>query len=405
MAEGHAIYLDHNATSPVHPEVADAVMPYLSGCYGNPSAPYGAGREAKEKVRLARTHVAELLGCAPDEVVFTSGGTESNNLALKGAFFARADPRRRHIVTSAVEHPSVRETCAWLAAHGGEVSTVPVDGTGRVDPEAVRESVRDDTLLITVMHANNEVGTVQPVRTIAEIAREKGVLFHVDGVQASGRIPVDVKALGCDFYSLSAHKFGGLKGVGALYVRDGAPIEWVQQGGYQEGGTRAGTENVPGIVALGKAAEVARRDLEPNMAHARQLSAVFESLTATQPLTRLNGHPTERIPNTVNLCCLYADAMNVVLSLSMAGIYVGTGSACASHTQEPSRVLRAMGLSETAAYCSLRISTGPENTLEEARLATEKIRDTVERIRLVTAPEDIGVCDENCPCFFDEGKR
>jgi cysteine desulfurase len=405
MTENEHIYLDHNATSPVHPEVAEEVMPFLSHGYGNPSAPYAAGREARERVQTARVQTARLLGCAPGEVAFTSGGTESNNLAIKGTFFARRDKGRKHIVTSAVEHPSVRETCAWLAGNGCEVTVVPVDHAGRVEPDNVEAALRPDTFLVSVMHANNEVGTLQPVTAIAELAHQRGITFHVDGVQAAGRIPVDVKELGCDLCSLSAHKFGGIKGTGALYVREGFQVEWVQQGGHQEGGVRAGTENVPGIVALGKAAEVALRDLNRNMAHAGELAAVFEELTSSQALTRLNGHHIERIPNTVNLCCLYADAMNVVLTLSITGLYIGTGSACASHTQEPSRVLRAMGLSEMAAYCSIRISTGPENTMEEAQRASQKLSETVEQLRLVTAPEDIGICDENCPCFFEEGKR
>lgn len=405
MSEDEPIYLDHNATSPVQPEVAEELLPFLYGGYGNPSAPYAAGRVAREHVQAAREQTASLLGCTPGEVVFTSGGTESNNLAIKGTFFAQRDRGRKHIVTSGVEHPSVRETCAWLVGRGCELTVVPVDGTGRVAPDDIKAALRPDTFLVTVMHANNEVGTLQPVKAIADLACQRGISFHVDGVQAAGRIPVNVKEIGCDLYSVSAHKFGGLKGTGALYVRDRARLEWIQQGGYQEGGARAGTENVLGIMALGKAAEVALRGLDDNTKRAIEMTRVLEELTRTQPLTRLNGHHTERIPNTVNLCCLYADAMNVVLSLSVGGIYVGTGSACASHTQEPSRVLRAMGLSETAAYCSVRISTGPENTLEQAHRAADKIRETVEQLRLVTAPEEIGICDENCPCFFGGGKR
>ena len=403
-AGGEGIYLDHNATAPVHPEVAEAVRPFLVGRWGNPSAPYAMGRQAREYVAIARSQVAALLGCEARQIVFTSGGTESNNLALKGAFFAHRDARRRRIVTSAVEHPSVLETCAWLGAHGAEGVVLPVDGRGRVDPDDARAAVDDGTLLVSVMHANNEVGTIQPVAELAEAAHARGALFHVDGVQAAGRIPVDVAAIGCDFYSISGHKFGAVKGVGALYARDARLLEWTQQGGHQEGGLRAGTENVPGIVALGKAAEVARRDLARNAAHALALRAVFEELAAGMPLTRINGHGAERLPNTTNLCCLYADAMNVVLALSMAGVYVGTGSACASQSQTPSRVLRAMGLSEMAAFCSIRISTGPENTLDECRRAAAKIRETVEQIRLVTAPEDIGTCDEDCPCFLDAAR-
>jgi cysteine desulfurase len=400
-----SIYLDYNATSPVHPEAAEAVLPLLHGGFGNPSAPYAAGREARERIQAARAQVARLIGGSPEEIVFTGGGTEADNLAIKGVFYNGFSGGKRHIVTSAVEHPAVLEPCRWLAQHGAELTVVPVDGTGRVDPQEVAAALRRDTCIVSIMHANNETGTLQPVAEIGRMCRERGISFHVDGIQAAGKIPVDVGRIGCDLYSLSAHKFGGLKGVGALYVRKGVSLDWMQQGGHQEGGLRAGTENVPGIVAMGKAAEVAHRDLERNIAHGMSLRPIFEELTHKMPVTRLNGHATERLPNTVNLCCLYADAMNVVLSLSLMRIYVGTGSACASHRQEPSQVLRAMGLSDMAGFCSIRISTGPATTLEQARHAAAKIAETVERIRLVTAPEDIGICDENCPCFFEEGKR
>ena len=399
------IYLDRNATGPVHPEVAEAVRPLLDGRFGNPSAPYAAAREAREIVKLARSRVGALLGCGPGDVVFTGGGTESNNLAIKGAFFGPHDPVRRSIVTTAVEHPSVRESCRWLGRYAdAPVAIVPVDRSGRVDPAKIAEVLGDDTLMVSVMHANNETGVLQPVAEIAKIAHDCGALMHVDGVQAAGKIPVDVTVIDCDFYSISAHKFGGLKGAGALYARDRTPLARIQSGGHQENGLRAGTENVPGIVALGKAAEIAARDLEKNREKLFALRQVFDRLTERIPMTRLNGGAAERLPNTTNLCCLYADAMSVVLALSAAGIYVGTGSACASHTQEPSRVLRAMGLSELAAYCSIRISIGPELPVEDAEFAAGEIVETVKRIRLVTAPEEIGTCDENCPCFVEDGR-
>jgi len=400
--EQREIYLDRNASGPVHPEVAAAVAPFLSGCFGNPSALYALGQQAHEAVAAARRQTAGLLRCAPSQVVFTSGGTEANNLAVKGAYFARRCDSKRHVILSAVEHPSVLETCRWLETQGAEVTVAPVDSAGRVEVEAVEAALKPETLLVAVMHANNETGSTQPVARIAQAARSRGALFHVDGVQAAGRLPIDVEAVGCDSYSISGHKFGGLKGAGALYVRDRSSIQWTQQGGHQEQGGRAGTENVPGIVALGKAAEVAVRDLEANTAASLGTRAVFDELAHRLPLTRLNGHRAERLPNTVNLCCLYADAMSVVLALSAMGIYVGTGSACASHTQEPSRVLRAMGLSDTAAFCSIRISTGPELTPEDARRAADAIAEVVERVRLVAAPEEIGACDEDCPCFTRE---
>ncbi len=396
------IYLDRNATGPVHPEVAEAVRPFLAGHFGNPSAPYAAARQARQHVKQARARVAALLGCDPDAVLFTGGGTESNNLALKGSFLARAPSDRRRIVTTSIEHPSVRESCLWLERYlGTQVTFVPVRRTGQVDPREIEAAMGPDVLVVSVMHANNETGVLQPVNEIAEIAHRCGALFHVDGVQAAGKVPVDVTGLDCDFYSISAHKFGGLKGVGALYVRDRNALAELQSGGHQEGGLRAGTENVPGIVSLGKAAEVARNSLEENREKCRALRAVFDSLTERIPMTRLNGAGVERLPNTTNLCCLYADAMSIVLALSVEGIYVGTGSACASHTQAPSRVLRAMGLSELAAYCSIRISVGPDLDLDDAEFAADAIVETVKRIRLVTAPEDIGTCDEDCPCFLE----
>ena len=396
------IYLDWNATSPVHPEAAEAVMPFLRGEYGNPSAPYAPGRAARERIEAARAQTAALIGAAPEEIVFTSGGTESNNLAIKGACAAqgKSPSRMRGIVTSAVEHPSVIETCRWLARQGCELTVVPVDGAGRVDSRDIEAALRPDATLVSIMHANNETGTIEPVQEISRLCRERGILFHVDGVQAAGKIGVDVKQLGCDLYSISAHKFGGLKGAGALYVRKGVAIERTQQGGRQEGDLRAGTENVPGIIALGQAAEVARRDLERNSRHYAEVMRPFGDLVRRLPAARLNGHPTDRLPNTVNLCCLYANAVNVVLSLSLMGVYVGTGSACSSRRQEPSRVLRAMGLSETAALCSIRISAGPATTLDEAERAAGLIAETVERIRRVNGPESIGRCAADCPCFF-----
>lgn len=399
MPEPRRIYLDHNATAPVHPEVAEALQPFLTGRYGNPSAPYLAGQEVKRDVSAARHAVKDLIGCVSGSLVFTSGGTEANNLAMKGAFFADNGRPKGHVVVSAIEHPCVRETAAWLKRQGVAVTTVPATRQGQVQVERIAEVLRADTFLVAVMHANNETGVLQPIEAVASLTRDAGVLLHVDGVQAAGKLPVDVEALGCDSYSISGHKFGALKGIGALYVRDLSALEWIQQGGHQEGGFRGGTENVPGIVSMGKAAEVALRDLERNTAHCRAVRDVFDGLAVDLPMTRLNGHPDARLPNTTNLCCLYADAMSICMALSIEGVFVGTGSACASHTQEPSHVLRAMGLSDQAAYCSIRISGGPSVSLEDAEFAAERIRQAVETIRLVTAPEDIGTCGDDCPCF------
>ncbi len=393
------IYLDYNATAPVRPEVTEALGPMLSEFFGNPSAPYALGQQARGVLDAAREHVAHLAGCNPDCIVFTSGGTEASNLALRGAFSHAAGQGRSHMVVSAVEHPCVWETAAWLHSRGADLTVVPVDRLGRVDPDAVAAAIRPDTLLVSLMHANNETGVVQPVEQVARLCRRRGVLFHVDGVQAVGKIAVSVEDVGCDFYGLSAHKFGGLKGAGALVVRDRSVLEWIQQGGHQEGGLRAGTENVPGIFAMGKAAQIAHRDLETNQAANLAVRDVFDRLAQRIPMARINGHRAARLPNTVSICLLHADAMSVSLALSVEGIYVGTGSACASHSKKPSRVLTAMGLSDTAAHCTVRLSWGPDLGLGVAHRAAERVRETVEKIKLVTAPEDVGGCDEDCSCF------
>jgi len=401
------IYLDHNATSPLHPEVADAVRSLLDGCFGNPSAPYAVGQAARGRLVEARGQVAQLLAAVPEQIVLTGGGTEANNMAISGAFFGRRETARRHLVLTAIEHPCVAETCAWLArVHGAEVTVVGVDPDGRVSPDDIEAAIRPETLLVTVMHANNETGVIQPVEEIGRRLAGRDLRFHVDGVQAAGRIPAEVQAIGCDSYAISAHKFGGLKGAGALFLRSRQGVDAILRGGHQERGLRAGTENVVGLAAMGVAAGVARRDLARNAEHCLALRRVFDGLTAIIPRSWRNGHPELRLPNTLNLCCYQADAMSVVLALSSAGVSLGTGSACASdtHGQEPSRVLTAMGLGTQAAFCSIRISVGPENTLEEARTAAALITEVVERVRLVTMPEDIGTCDENCPCFLEAAK-
>ena len=395
------IYLDYNSTAPVHPEVLDAVMPVFSETYGNPSTLHQIGQRARTAVEQARRQTAALLSCEPNEIVFTSGGTESNNLALLGACYANGVGNKKHIITTTIEHPSIHQTCRWLEKHGYRITFVSVDHRGVVDVDQLAAALDSETVLVSVLHANNETGTIQPIRQIAEFTGKHGVLFHVDGVQAAGKIPVDVRSLGCDLYSISAHKFGGLKGAGALYIRQGVDIERICHGGNQEAGRRAGTLNVPGIVALGKAAEVALRDLETNRTAWRACRSIFDDLPGKLPLTRLNGHRSERLPNTTNLCFLYADGTSTVLALSVIGICAGTGSACTSDRQEPSAVLKAMGLSDFAAFCSIRISFGPSLSADQAEYACSKIAQTVERIRTIIAPEDIGVCDESCPCFFE----
>ncbi len=394
------IYLDHNATTPVHPEVAAAVRPFVSGFFGNPSTLYTPAQRVRNSLEHARSQVAALLGCASKQIVFTSGGTEANNLAVKGAFFKNRTAQRRRIVVSAIEHPSVLASCRWLAEYAGaQVTVVPPEPAGRVEVQAFAAAFGADVCLACLMHANNETGVLQPVRELANIARDCGIWFHVDGVQAAGKIPVSVEKLGCDSYAISGHKFGALKGAGALYFRSARSLAPILSGGHQEAGLRPGTENVPGIVALGCAAEIAARDMESNRRKCTELREIFETIAQRLPMTRINGRRAPRLPNTVSLCCLYADALSVVMGLNMQGIFVGAGAACAAHTREPSHVLLAMGLSPRAAHCTLRISFGPELKADAAAVAADRIIETVTRVRTVTAPGKIGACDENCPCF------
>ena len=312
-----SVYLDHNATAPVHPEVTQALISVLEDIHGNPSAPYALGVDAKRVLARARENASILLGTRRKEVFFTSGGTEANNLALNGVFFARRDVKRPHLILSSIEHPSVAATCQWLAdRHGAELTVIDVPSTGVINPADVVNALRPETVLVTVMHANNETGAIQPVEIIGHFLEGVGVHFHVDGVQAAGRVPVDVQAIACDSYSVSAHKFGGLKGCGALILREGGKVEAILRGGHQEKGLRAGTENVPGIAAMGKAAEIAARDLQKNRTHCLRMRAVFDALAVRLPDCSINGDKTLRLPNTTNLLCRDADAMSIVMALS-----------------------------------------------------------------------------------------
>jgi len=357
-------------------------------------------------VEKARARVARLIGASPEEIVFTSGGTESDNLALFGTAFDRRFPTsvgesRGHIITSQIEHPAVLQSCRHLEELGYRVTYLPVDRTGRIAPEAVAEAIAEDTLLISIMFANNELGTLQPIREIGETARAQGIPFHVDAVQALGKVPLNLKELPVDMLSLSAHKIYGPKGIGALYVRSGLEVSPVGRGGHQERGLRPGTENVPGIVGFGKACELAARDWERNQKHLWALRERLLRVREELPAVRLNGHPTQTVPSTVNLCFMYVDGLTLQLNLSERGIYIATGSACTSGSLEPSHVLKALGLSDQAAFSSVRFTLGKDNTVEEMDYVVEQVKEVVEMLRLVTAPEDIGKCDENCPCLWE----
>ncbi len=375
------IYLDHNATTPVHPEVFEAMVPYLKDEWGNPSSIHWAAREPKKAIDSAREKVAALLGCEANEIVFTSCGSESNNFAIKGV----ADALRgkgNHIITTSVEHPSVLNTCKFMEREGWEVTFLPVDPYGMIDLDQLRDSITDKTILVSIMFANNETGTIFPVEEIGKITREKGVLFHCDAVQAVGKVPIDVKRLNIDLLSLSGHKLYAPKGVGALYVRRGVRITPLIHGGHQERNRRAGTENVAGIVALGKACEIAMRDMDEEVAHITRLRDKLEKgIMERIEHVKLNGHPTKRLPTTLNVSFMYIEGESILLNLDMKGVAASSGSACTSGSLEPSHVLMAMGVPPEIAHGSVRFSLGRDNTDEDIDYVLEILPPIVERLR------------------------
>jgi cysteine desulfurase len=373
------VYLDHNASTPVHPEVLEAMLPYFSDRYGNPSSIHGFGRDAREGLDGARERVAHFLGVGKEEIVFTSGGTESDNMAIKGIAAARG---RGHLVTSAVEHHAVLRTCEALEKLGFTVTVVPVDGYGMVDPDAVRRALRPDTILVSIMHANSEVGTIQPAGEIGRITGERGIPFHVDGVQTFGKIPVNLDALGIDLFSFSSHKIYGPKGAAGLYIRKGTKMASVQHGGEHERRRRAGTENVPGIVGLGKAVEVRARDMAAEEGRVRALrDRLWEGLSARVPEVRLNGHPTERLPGTCNVCFRNVESESIVLGLDLKGIGVSAGSACTSGNVEPSHVLVAMGVPLDWAMGTVRCSLGRSTTAEDIDYVVDSVEPLAGKLR------------------------
>jgi len=379
------VYLDHNATTPVRREVLEAMLPLFREEFGNPSSAHACGGAPRVRREEARARVAALLGCCPVEVVFTSGGTESDNHAIKGAAFALRE-RGAHIVTSRVEHHAVLHACRWLQQRlGFSVTYLGVDPAGRVDPEAVREAITPSTVLVTIMAANNESGSVNPVAAIGRVCRERGVLFHTDAVQAVGKIPTPVADWGVDLLSISAHKLYGPKGTGALYIREGVAIDPLLHGGGHEIGRRAGTEHTSGIVGLGKAAELARLEMA---GEAAQLTALRDELwrriEAQIPDVRLNGHPTERLPNTLNVSFPRLEAESALMLLDREGFAVSTGSACSSEDQEASHVLTAMGLSPIEARGAIRFSLGRDNSPADIDRLMEHLPGIVGRLRAMS---------------------
>ena len=373
------VYLDHNASTPVHPEVLEAMLPYFSDRFGNPSSVHGFGREARDGLDTARERIASFLRVGKEEIVFTSGGTESDNLAVKGLAAAR---RQGHVITSAIEHHAVLRSCQALEQQGFAVTYLPVDGAGRVDPDDVRRALRPDTVVISVMHANSEVGTIQPIREIGHIARERDIPFHVDAVQTFGKLPIDLDGCGIDLLSFSGHKIYGPKGVAGLYIRRGTKMASIQHGGEHERRRRAGTENVPAIVGLGKAVEVRARDMEAEEVRVAALrDRLWEGIQARVPEVRLNGHPTERLPGTCNLCFRRVESESIVLGLDLKGIGVSAGSACTSGNVEPSYVLVAMGVTLDWAMGAVRCSLGRTTTAEDIDYVVETVEPLIAKLR------------------------
>lgn len=379
--EKRQVYLDNAATTPPHPEVVAAMRQVLEVSFGNPSSIHAFGREAKKHLENARVQVGSLISAHPEEIIFTGGGTEADNLAITGiAHFNRS--RGNHIITSAIEHHAVLDTCQELKKNGFDVTFLPVDQDGLVDPEDLKKAIRKETILISIMYANNEIGTIEPVEEISRVAREHGVIFHTDAVQAVGHIPINAEHLGVDLLSLSAHKLYGPKGAGALYVRRGIRILPLLYGGGQESKYRPGTENLPGIVGLGKAAELAVRELSARSAIIRQLrDYLLKGIMERIPNVKLNGHPARRLPQNVHCSFENVDGGSLLMSLDLQGIAASAGSACSSGALQPSHVLQAIGLPPALASGSLRMTLGRTTTAGDLDYCLDTLEKVVARLR------------------------
>ncbi|MCX9014796.1 MAG: cysteine desulfurase NifS [Candidatus Methanoperedens sp.] len=377
-----SIYLDHSSTTQVKPEVAEAMYPYFSGKYGNPSSLYAIGREAKKAMEEARQKVADLIGAKKEEIFFTGSGTESDNLAIKGIAYKNRG-KGAHIITSSIEHHAVLNTCKYLEKQGFDVTYIPVSREGLVNPDDVEKAVTDKTILISIMHANNEIGTLQPIREIGKLAKKNKIPFHTDAVQTAGKIPVNVDELNADLLSLSAHKIYGPKGVGALYIRKGTILEPMLHGGGHERNIRPGTENVPGIVGFGKAAELAREHLPEEEKLAELRDSLIRGILEIED-SYLNGHPKERLPNNANFRFSFIEGESMVLTLDMNGIAASTGSACSSTSLEPSHVLMALGLKPEEAHGSLRLTLGTGNTQEDVDYVVSVLPGIVGKLRMMS---------------------
>jgi len=401
------VYFDHAATTPVHPKVAEAMYLYLTEQYGNPSSFHAPGRTVRRAVEEAREKVASAIHARPDEITFTSGGTEAANMAILGA--ARANRSKgNHIITSAVEHNASLDPCKALEREGFQLTVLPVDRYGMVDVEQVREAITGQTILISVIHAQNEVGTIQPVEAIGALARERGILFHSDAAQSVGRLPVDVTKMGVDLLSFSAHKFNGPKGVGGMYLRKGVRWQRLMYGGHQETRRRAGTENVPGIVGMAVALELALADMEKRTVFLAGLrDRLIQGVLSSIPKSILTGHPTMRLPNLASFCFEYVEGESILLSLDGKKISVSSGSACTSRLLEPSHVLLAMGLAPEIAQSSIRVSLGLGNTEEDVDYFLRELPPIIERLRAMSPL--FGCEDDKClegeDCFTCTAKK
>jgi len=382
------VYLDHCATTPLHPDVLKAMLPFLRHSFGNPSSIHALGRKAREAVEESRGRVAALIGANASEIVFTSGGTEANNLAIQGVARARKD-HVNHIVTSSIEHHAVLKTCQYLERSGFTVTYLPVDHHGIVNPEDVKKALTDKTILVSVMHANNEVGTIEPIHEIGRIAAERGIPFHTDAVQSAGKVPLNVKEMSVDLLSISAHKFYGPKGIGAMYIREGIRIDPILYGGEQEKGIRSGTENVASVAGLGKACELARETVAVRMDEIRKLrDALQERISTAVPGLTINGHPVSRLPNCLSVSIPGIMGETILRDLDARGIAVSSGSACTSHSVEISHVLAAMGLPEETAQGTVRLSLGIMNTPDEIEYAAASFVDVVEKLKTLSEIEN-----------------
>jgi|ERR1035437_8728503 cysteine desulfurase len=376
-------YLDNNATTKTDPEVVKAMLPYFSDNYFNPSGVYSAAQDARKDVENARATAAKFLNADPKEIIFTSGGTESDNMAVKGAAYANTD-KGRHIITTKIEHHAIINTCKYLEKHGWEVTYLPVDKYGIVDMEELKKAIRKDTVLISVMFANNEIGTIQPIEEIGKIARENNVYFHTDAVQAAGKVKLDVKKLNVDMMSLSAHKFHGPKGVGIFYLKKGVRIHSLSQGGHHENNRRAGTENVPGIIGMAKACEIASAHLDdaPDMARIKALRDRLEKgIIEKIPEVIVNGHPDKRMDNTSNVSIRYIEGEGMLIHMDFEGICASSGSACTSGSLDPSHVLLAIGLDHGTAHGSIRFSLSKYTTDEDVNKVLEVLPPAVVKLR------------------------